>query len=96
MDIVRECARRRLCSGEINTNGSFLTEEILDEFRALGFNTEFKVSFDGLGHHDWLRGVPHAEETALRALRLVKEKGFPARAQTNVHRGNIHAMYDTV
>lgn len=96
MDIVRECARRRLCIGEINTNGSFLTEEILDEFRALGFNTEFKVSFDGLGHHDWLRGVPHAEETALRALRLVKEKGFPARAQTNVHRGNIHVMYDTV
>ena len=59
MDIVRECARRRIDVGEVNTNGSFLTEEMLDEFKALGMDTEIKVSFDGIGHHDWLRGVPN-------------------------------------
>ncbi len=96
MDIVRECAKRRLHVGELNTNGSFLTEEMLEEFKALGMDTEIKVSFDGIGHHDWLRGVPHAEETALRAMRLAKKKGFRVRSQTNVHRGNLDVMYDTV
>lgn len=96
MDIVRECARRRIDVGEVNTNGSFLTEEMLEEFKALGMDTEIKVSFDGIGHHDWLRGVPNAEEIALRAMRLAKEKGFRVRSQTNVHRGNLDVMYDTV
>lgn len=96
MDIVRECARRRLCVGEVNTNGSLLTAEVLDEFRSLGMDTEFKVSFDGVGHHDWLRGVKHAEERALRAMRLAKDRGFRVRAQTNVHRGNLDAMLPTI
>ena len=96
MDIVRDCASRRIDVGEVNTNGSFLTEEMLDEFKALGMDTEIKVSFDGIGHHDWLRGVPNAEEIALCAMRLAKEKGFRVRSQTNVHRGNLDVMYDTV
>lgn len=96
MDIVRECARRRLFVGEINTNGSLLTAAVLDEFRALGMDTEFKVSYDGVGHHDWLRGVDGAEEDALRAMRLAHERGFKVRAQTNVHRGNLDAMFKTV
>lgn len=96
MEIVQECARRRLCIEEINTNGSFLTREILEEFRALGIDTEFKISYDGLGHHDWLRGVEQAEEKALNAMRLAKEMGFRVRSQTNVHRKNLDVMYDTV
>lgn len=96
MDIVRECAKRRIHFAELNTNGSFLTEDILDEFKELGMDTEIKVSYDGVGHHDWLRGVPNAEEKALKAMRLAKDKGFKVRAQTNVHRGNLDVMYDTV
>lgn len=83
MDIVRECARRRICVGEINTNGSLLTKEMLGEFRKLGMDPEIKVSYDGLGHHDWLRGVEGAEEDALGAMRLAHEQGFRVRAQTN-------------
>lgn len=43
-DIVRECARRRICVGEINTNGSLLTPAMLDELRRLGMDPEIKVS----------------------------------------------------
>ena len=96
MDIVRECARRRICVGEINTNGSLLTKEMLDEFRKLGMDPEIKVSYDGLGHHDWLRGVEGAEEDALGAMRLVHEQGFRVRAQTNVHRGNLAVIPQTI
>ena len=96
MDIVRECEKRRLNIAEINTNGSFITEEMLDEFHALGMDVLIKISYDGIGHHDWLRNRPGAEEKAVRAIRLCKEKGFRVRVQTNVHRGNLDVMYDTV
>lgn len=36
MDIVRECAKRRLYITDINTNGSFLTAEMLEEWKSLG------------------------------------------------------------
>ena len=58
MDIVRECEKRRLNIAEINTNGSFITEEMLDEFHALGMDVLIKISYDGIGHHDWLRTGP--------------------------------------
>lgn len=96
MDLIRECARRRITVGEINTNGSLLSAEMLDEMHALGQDPEIKVSFDGLGHHDWLRGVDGAEQDALAAMRLAKERGFKVRSQTNVHRGNLAVMRDTV
>ena len=40
---------------ELNTNGAFITHEMLDEFRAMGADPLIKISFDCLGHHDWLR-----------------------------------------
>ena len=96
MDIVRECARRHLYIAEINTNGSFLTEKMLDEFKRLDMHPLIKISYDGVGHHDWLRNSPGAEEKAIRAIQLCKTEGFSVRAQTNVHRGNLDVMYDTV
>ena len=96
MDIVRECAKRRICIPEVNTNGSFLTADMLEEWKSLGLDIMLKISYDGVGHHDWLRNVPGAEEKALQAIRLCKEHGFRVRAQTNVHRGNLDVMFDTV
>lgn len=96
MDIVREIARRGMNVVELNTNGSLLTSDVLDEFNALGLNPEMKISFDGIGHHDWLRGTPGAEIMAINAMKLAKSHGFRVRSQTNVHRGNLEMMYDTI
>ncbi len=96
LDLVAEMSRRNMSLTELNTNGVLLTPELLQEFRALGQNPEIKVSFDGIGHHDWLRGVPGCEQQALDAMRLAKDMGFRVRSQTNVHRGNVASMRDTV
>lgn len=80
---------------ELNTNGHFITQEALDRLRAIGCSPLIKISFDGVGHHDWLRNRKGAEEDALRAIRLCVENGFRVKAQTNVHRLNVSSMLPT-
>lgn len=54
---------------DLNTNGSFLDQTALEQFRKIGCNPLIKISFDGIGHHDWLRNRKGAEADALRAIR---------------------------
>lgn len=95
MAICGEISRRGMELDEITTNGSFLNAELLDELRLLRIRPLIKISFDGLGHHDWMRQKAGAEENALAAIRLCQEKGFPVRVQMNVHRGNLETLLPT-
>lgn len=96
LDIVREIYRHGMYVGELNTNGAFLNEQVLDEMKHIGCVPMMKISFDGVGHHDWLRNRAGAEADALRAIKLCVAKGFPVMAQTNVHRHNVDSMLDTL
>ncbi len=95
-DIVREIYKRNMVLEKLTTNGWFLKEETLDMFRELDCHPLIKMSFDGVGHHDWMRGHKGAEESALRAFRLCAGKGFRTMAQTQVFRGNLESMRDTL
>ena len=81
---------------ELNTNGHFINQAALDRMKSIGCVPLMKISFDGIGWHDWLRNRKGAEEDALRAISLCIENGFPVKAQTNVHRNNVGVMLDTV
>ncbi|MBQ0101208.1 MAG: radical SAM protein [Firmicutes bacterium] len=94
-EIIRGIYARGMYVEELNTNGFFLTQEILDEMKEIGFRPLMKISFDGIGHHDWLRNRKGAEEDALRAIRLCTENGFRVKAQTNVHRLNVGSILPT-
>ncbi|MBQ9459558.1 MAG: radical SAM protein, partial [Oscillospiraceae bacterium] len=95
-DIVRAIYERNMVLEKLTTNGYFLHQETLDLFRELNAAPQIKISFDGVGHHDWMRGHPGAEEDAKRALRLCAENGFRTLAQTQVYRGNLDAMPETL
>ena len=95
MEIIRMIHDRGMYVEELNTNGFFITQEILSEMKKIGCRPLMKISFDGIGHHDWLRNRSGAEEDALRAIRLCIENGFRVKAQTNVHRLNLSAMLPT-
>lgn len=94
-EIIEEIYKRGMYVGEINTNGHFIDQAALDRLKAMGCRPIIKISFDGIGHHDWLRNREGAEETALAALRLCKENGLETWAQTNVHRLNIDTVLPT-
>lgn len=96
MDIVRSIYSHGMFVEELNTNGFFITQEILDEMKEIECYPLIKISFDGVGHHDWLRNRPGAEGDALRAIRLCIENGFYVKVQTNVYRRNMESMLPTV
>lgn len=79
----------------INTNGLLITPEFLAELKLLGCYPEFRISFDGLNTHDWMRNKPGAEEQAKQAILWCVENGFPVTIQMNVHRKNLYSLLPT-
>lgn len=95
LDILSACAARHIYVSEIFTNASFITGELLDTLHTLHLNPRFKISFDGLGYHDWFRGTPGVEEKTLNAIRLTREKGFRVLVNMNIHKGNLDTLLST-
>lgn len=85
-EILEGIYARGMYVEELNTNGYFIDRQALDRMKAIGCIPLMKISFDGLGYHDWMRAHQGAEETALRAIRLCVENGFPVKVQTNMNR----------
>jgi len=94
-EIMEGIYRRGMYVEELNTNGYFITQEALERLKEIGCRPLIKISFDGAGHHDWMRNKKGAQEDALRAIRLCVANGFAVKAQTNVHRKNVDAMLPT-
>lgn len=81
---------------EINTNGFFINQEILDVFKSIKCYPVIKISFDGIGFHDWMRNHTGAEKSAIEAVSLCVKNGFRVKIQTNINRHNLSSIYDTV
>lgn len=95
MDIVRAIYERDMFIRELNTNGYFITQQVLDEFKRLGSDPLIKISFDGIGCHDWMRDRKGAEERTLTAMELCIKNGFKVMSQTQVHKKNLHTLIPT-
>ena len=94
-EIVKALTERGITIRLMFTNASLLTAETLDMLAKYGQTPAFQLSFDGLGHHDWLRGVPGAEKQADAAFRLLKERGIPVAVAMCIHRGNRDSLRAT-
>ena len=96
MDIIKGIYERNMFVFEINTNGHFITSEILNEFNEIGCDPVFKISFDGIGCHDWMRNRRGAQDTTLDAIRLCRKQGFPVMVQMQLNRRTIDSVMETV
>ena len=95
LDILKAIYGRDMFVFELNTNGLLLTQELLDEFKKLNCYPLIKISFDGVGYHNWIRQHPKAEELTLKAIELCIKNGFRVKAQVQVNRKNVDVMMKT-
>ena len=96
LDIMRECRDNGIRVSGILTNGALVSRELLDGIAALGMYPSFQMSFDGVGWHDWIRGIDGAEEKVIKAFRLLKEYGIPVTSAMCLHKHNIHTIRESV
>lgn len=92
MKIMHAIYDRNMWVYELNTNGFFITREILQEMKDCGMNPKMKISFDGLGYHDIIRNVHGCEQKTLDAISLCKEYGFTVRAQMQMNKFNLDTI----
>ena len=95
MDIVRAIYSRDMFIRELNTNGYFINQKILDEFNEIGCKPLIKISFDGIDCHDWMRNHKGAEKRTLAAMELCVKNGFRVMSQTQVNKKNLHTLIPT-
>lgn len=94
--IVEALSKHGIDINIIFTNASLLNMHILEILKENHQHPAFQLSFDGLGHHDWLRGVKGAEEDADRAFRLLQQEGYKTIAAMCIHRENKDSLRDTI
>ena len=95
-NIVDALLGHKIVITQIYTNGMLIKDGLLSEFDKRGIKPEFSLSFDGVGCHDWLRGVEGAEKIAIDAIRLLRSMGFPVAIETALHTRNLHTLSPTL
>lgn len=80
----------------IYSNGFLVRETLLKELDKRNIHPEFNMSFDGVGWHDWLRGVPGAEKAVDQAFRLCRDMGFPTGAEMCIHDKNKETLRESI
>ena len=96
LDIVSALTDRNIEISNIYTNGWLVDEKLLDELEKRGQHPSFQLSFDGIGMHDFLRGVPGSEEKTISAIKLLHEHGHGISVSMCMHRKNIDTLRETV
>ena len=96
LDIIDALKEREIGISVIYTNGWLLDEQLLDELDRRQVHPGFQLSFDGVGWHDFLRGIPGAEERTLKALKMLQERKHRVSVSMCVHRKNAHTIRESV
>ncbi len=95
LDIVASLSDHDILLSEVYTNGSLVTESLLESLETLGQKPTFVISFDGVGCHDWLRGIEGAEQAVERAIRLITSHDMRVYATMTLHSGNADRILET-
>jgi sulfatase maturation enzyme AslB (radical SAM superfamily) len=96
LEIVRSLTEHGIFIRLIFTNASLLNEQLLDALDKLDQHPAFQLSYDGVGCHSWLRGIPQAEEDLRRAIKLLHKRKVDYSCAMCIHKGNAEVLDETV
>ena len=95
-DLVDEILRRGMIIPVIFSNGLLVTDRFLDELEKRKICPQMQFSFDGVGFHDWMRGVEGAEKSVINALRRCRDRGIPTSVSMALFKENKDSIRETV
>lgn len=93
LDMIKE---RGMYLDTLYSNGALIDGHLLDELENRNMHPVFHISFDGVRWHDWLRGEEGAQEAAIRAFRLLKERGYHTSSSMCLHKHNIADLRENI
>lgn len=94
--LVDEIHARGMIVSTLYSNGLLITEEFLDNLEKRHMQPSIQFSFDGVGHHDWMRGVPGAEQIVIDAIKRCRRRGFPVSVSMVVCRESVGSIRESV
>lgn len=94
--ILDEMKKRHMILETIYSNSELVTEKLLDELEKRDMHPVFHMSFDGVGWHDWMRGIDGAEETVISKFKLLRERGFQTSTSMCLHKHNIGGLRESL
>lgn len=95
-EIIDALTERGIGISQIYSNGLRVNDRLLDGFEQRGLHPEFNMSFDGVGYHDWLRGINGAEKAVRHAFELCRDRGFPTGAEMCLWKENAHSLRESI
>lgn len=96
IDILKYIKTKGLIVTDIYSNGSLISELILDKISYLGLNPVFHISYDGINTHNWLRGIPIAESITKASIKRIKQKGFKIHLSCCLYQDNLKYIYQNI
>ncbi|MGN1183921.1 MAG: radical SAM protein [Oliverpabstia sp.] len=94
--IVDAILERKMLIHTVYSNGKLVTDEFLDEMQKRNLHFNIQMSFDGIGWHDWLRGVKGAEKLVIDAFQRCRERNIRTGASMVLFRENLGTIRETV
>lgn len=94
-EIIDILSDKRIRVAEVFSNGLLITDHYLNTFKRLGHGTAFKISFDGCGTHDYMRGTRGIEAKVIESIKRVCAAGFPVVVISSIDQVTRESLYKT-
>lgn len=94
--LVDEIRKRDMFITTIYSNGKLVDDRFIEELEKRDLHPVVQLSFDGVGHHDWMRGVKGAEQIAVDAFRRCQKHGIRTSASMALCRESAPSIRETV
>ena len=95
-ELVDRILEKDLRIGVIYSNGKLTDETFFQKLLERNIHPDIQFSYDGVGWHDWLRGVDGAEEMVKKALIRCSELGFRTSCSMCLFRENRNTLRESV
>ena len=95
-EIITGIVQRGMIVKEVVTTGLLLDDDMLEFLRQTCPDVSLRLSFDGIGYHNWMRCSNGAQEAALAAIQRCVSHGFCTHVNMNVNQKNKAAILPSI